>query len=112
MAKLYIANAFSINMLSLLPGEKATVNIARITLEFARQLVQAPFESAVGHEATAQLLTAQLGVEVPYNRVSISLAPGDTLIVAVPATRLPEGKVLSLEELQSLPVHYFLVTVA
>ena len=111
MAKRYIANAFSINMLPLGEGEKATVTITRISPEFARQVAATTaFESAVGHEATAQLLTAVLGVTVPYNRVSITLSAGDTLIVAMPAVRLPEGKVLSIEELQQ--INFYLVTVA
>jgi len=110
--KLYILNAFSPNMLPPLnEGECVTVTFTKINLEQARNLVQNYnfFESAIGHEGTAQVLTEQLGVPVPMNRIPIVLSLGDVALVALPATRLPEGAVLSREQLLQYPVHYYLV---
>jgi hypothetical protein len=111
--KLYISSAFSPNMLPLEVGQSATVKITKITSETAAALVAqaAEFISAVGHEGTAQLLSAQLKRNVPINRISITLYPADKLIIAVPAQRLPEGKVLSYEELCTIPVAYYLIEV-
>jgi len=60
------------------------------------------WESAVGHEGTAALLSKLLGVQIPTRRVAIQARPGDTLIHFALKTRLPEGRVLTEEELQQL----------
>jgi hypothetical protein len=111
MAKLYISNAFSPNMLPLEVGQSITVKITKVTADAAAEIVAkaAEFISAVGHEGTAQLLSAQLHLHVPVNRISITLAPDDKLVIALPTQRLPEGKVLSYEELVAVPVAYYLI---
>jgi hypothetical protein len=109
--KLIVASAFSPNMLGLEEGGEATVQFKRISPQTAKFVAGAAeqFISAVGHEGTAQLLSAQLGREVPTNRIEIKLEHDSTLLIAIPATRLPEGKVLSYEELKTIPVNYFLI---
>jgi hypothetical protein len=111
--KLYISNAFSPSMLPLEVGQSATVKITKITSETAAHYFgqAAEFISAVGHEGTAQLLSAQLHRDVPVNRISITLSPSDKLVIAIPNQRLPEGKVLSYEELCAIPVAYYLIEV-
>jgi len=61
------------------------------------------FTSAVGHQSTAEVMSRILKVEIPTNRVRIQMEPGDRAIVFQLRTRLPEGRVLSKEELESLP---------
>ncbi len=68
------------------------------------------FTSAVGHEATAKIITTQLGVNVPVNRVSIRLNQGDTLIVYQLLKRLEEGKILSEDEMRQMPAKWYVVT--
>jgi len=78
------------------------------TLEEVRQLLQREgFVSAVGHEGSAKLLTQLLGIPVPVNRVSVWMEPGDTAVHFYLKKRLPEGAVLSAEELAKLD--YWLV---
>jgi len=78
----------------------------------ARMLVQnSPFESAVGHEATARVYTQLLGVEVKAERKAIKVRPGDAVLVGQLGQRLPEGRVLSKEELEALPIQWILVEV-
>ena len=78
--KVYLGNAFSISMLSL--AEKVVVEFRRASTEEVRALLSnGGFTSAIGHPATASALSKILGVNVPTNRVSITLQPGDTLIV-------------------------------
>jgi hypothetical protein len=57
------------------------------------------FVSAIGHEATAILLSNILEVEIPYNRVAIAMQAGDVALVFRLLTRLSEGQVLKLNEL-------------
>jgi len=87
----------------------ATVMMRRISLDEVRKLLSdGSFVSAVGHAGTAQLLTELLGVQVPVNRIAVQLKSGDIGIHFVLRERLPEGKVLSREELAKLD--YYFVT--
>ena len=69
---------------------KATsVDIVPVTME---EVAGSGFESVVGHQDTANVLTALLGVEVATQRVSVRLDSSDVLYVAqVTGGRLPEG---------------------
>ncbi|NQV12045.1 DUF1874 domain-containing protein [Candidatus Uhrbacteria bacterium] len=84
-----VANAFSLGMLESLTS---TIKVKEVTLEEARGLVKAGFESIVGHANTAAVFSEQLGVEVVMNRISFSLAKGDQMLVGqYKGPRLPEG---------------------
>jgi hypothetical protein len=79
------------------------IYLERIDIELARKMLsEKEFISAVGHEATAKLLTEMLGIEIPFNRIAVKLRPGDMCLHFVLRTRLPEGKVLSEKELKKL----------
>jgi predicted membrane GTPase involved in stress response len=79
------------------------VSFWKIDLETARRIIkEMPFVSAVGHETTARVLTELLEVEIPHNRIAVRMKEGDAGLHFVLRTRLPEGKVLSEEELRQL----------
>jgi len=79
------------------------VVMEKISVEEAKQiLTNNPFVSAIGHEATAKLLSQLLGIVIPANRISIFFEPDDIGIHFFLKTRLPEGKILTAEELQKL----------
>jgi hypothetical protein len=83
-----LVNAFSLNMLAVLP---ARIGVVEIDLDTAREVAHA-FYSAVGHETTAALFSRLLGRDVKVNRSTIHLVPGDTLLVGqYSGPRLPEG---------------------
>jgi Domain of unknown function (DUF1874). len=105
---IYLANAFS---LSMLPFKSATIKVKEVSVEEVKQLLTKHYVSAVGHESTAQLLSQLLSINVPVNRTAITLKPRDVLIVFQLLTRLPEGKVLSIEEIQKLPFKFYVVEV-
>jgi hypothetical protein len=86
---------------------QATVRFTRISVEEARELLKQQFVSAVGHEATANLLSKLLSTPIPANRVTVFMNPGDVGVHFFLRSRIPEGKVLSLEELEKLD--YWLV---
>ncbi|MEM1672975.1 MAG: DUF1874 domain-containing protein, partial [Archaeoglobaceae archaeon] len=70
--------------------------------EAASLLRQSPFVSAVGHLPTAELLSTLLGIEIPYNRIRVSMKKGDRAIVVRVLERLEEGKILTKDELQEM----------
>lgn len=78
--KIYLGNAFSLQMLNEFPAD---VKISSVTEE---EVHNADSISVVGHLDTAVVL------QVPYNRVSVKLHKGDILYVAqLMGGRLPEG---------------------
>ena len=85
-----------------------TVTLRRVTVEEAKAILASqPFTSAVGHEGTAQLLSKLLCVHILFNRQTIFMQPGDRALHFFLRTRLPEGRVLSEDELKGL--EYWLV---
>lgn len=98
---LYLANTFTLGMLK---NERGEFSYEKIDLEEAKEIIarEGKFVSAVGHKGTAELMSELLEVEVPFNRVQISVSPGDRILVCQLLVRLPEGAVLSYEEMVKL----------
>lgn len=74
-----------------------------LTLDAARQYLTGGFRSAIGHGASAHFLSGLLGLEVPINRIAVTMARGDAALVLRLKERLPEGKVLDAQELARTP---------
>lgn len=74
-----------------------------LTVDQTRELLADGFQSAVGHAASATFLSNLLGVEVPCERITVNLQPGDRAVVLRLHARLPEGKILTAEEMAALP---------
>ncbi len=102
-----IANAFSVNMLK----HDAMLFFTQIDLEIAKFIAHddGDVHSIVGHEATANLLSVKLELEVPYNRENYRKEKDDRIIVCLPNKRLEEGKILSVEELLQIDVKFWLI---
>jgi len=101
-----IASAFSLNMLD--NTSTHHISFSPLTPEQVKSMFWNGVQSAVGHEATAQVISAQLGIEVPFNRVSVGLGQGNSMIVAqATMPRLAEGQVLSHEEMMNVPITYW-----
>lgn len=87
-----------------------------LTIEAARRLVARSqsdgvrLRSAIGHAATARLMTRLLGVEVPVSRVAIAQQVGEQAIVFRLNERPPEGVVLSEAELEAIGYELGLLT--
>lgn len=60
------------------------------------------FVSAVGHQPTATILSQVLGMEIPHNRIQISMQPGDQAIVFRLQNRLPENSHLTVQAAKEL----------
>jgi len=101
-AMLYVLNSLIVPV-DFSQKEAYFVSLWQIDVETARKIVkEMPFMSAVGHEATAKVLSELLGVKIPHNRIAVKMKEGDAGLHFVLRTRLPEGKVLSEEELKQL----------
>jgi len=111
---LYLTNTFTLGMLE---NAQGVFSYKRISLDEAREKVKNNgYISAVGHQATAQLMSILLGVDVPYNRIQIKTNAGDEILVCQILVRLEEGRVLTLDEMIDLynqnKISFYLVEVA
>lgn len=83
MSITYLSNAFSLQMQGEFFAETSPILIGDVPKDFI---------SIVGHTDIAVVLSTLLDVDVPVNRVSVSLQPGDVLFVGqYCGPRLPEG---------------------
>lgn len=83
-----------------------------ISLAEAKQLVQlAPGTlSAVGHQATAEILTDLLGIEVTFNRINFHQKPGQQALIFKLNSRPPEGIILSRNEIEAFGYQFQLLS--
>jgi len=98
---LYILNTAT---LPLKEGEKYIIKARQVSVQQVREMLEKEYyTSAIGHQATAQLLTNILGQEIPFNRIQIQLQPGDRLLAFLLKKRLEEGRVIkTVEELEEI----------
>ena len=109
--RVVIANAFSLNMLTLDVGA-TDLQVCRIPPEYIRQEIAEAggFESIVGHADTAAIFSSLLGLDVPCNRATFQLEEDVILFVGqYKGPRLPEGAT-SLPE--GAKVEWAMVTIA
>lgn len=104
----YLVTAFSPSMLKSGAGIEARVR--EITLTEAVALSNGA-TSAVGHEVTAQILTALLGRQVAFNRVNLTLSAGDELVVVIPNFRANEAREFTKQEVEAAGFRCFWVEV-
>jgi len=105
---IYLANSFSINMLNI--DDFYLIAIKKIDLDFVKEnLKNIEFYSCIGHKETAEFLTLLLDVEVKFNRENIKLNFGDKMVVFQLNERLPEGKILTKEELQNYNYAFYYI---
>ena len=83
------------------PGD---YEVRSVTLDEARRLVaEAPAVlSAVGHDATAAVLTEMLGRPVQVNRIQFEQQPGQQALVLKLRGRIPEGQVLDVAGMDAI----------
>lgn len=88
----------------------------KLSLREAREIVgefqnsNRKISSAVGHAATAELLTRLLNFPVPQNRVDFLQTTSDVALVFKLKKRAPEGVVLTGEELEEIGYELGLLT--
>jgi hypothetical protein len=110
MGKIYLLSTGYIPV-RLEEHKKVVMVQRRVSAQEAKQLLSNGFTSAVGHQSTAEIMSAVLGMPVPYNRAQVYLEPGDEAVCFVLRSRPPEGRVLSREEVESVGYHIVYVRV-
>jgi hypothetical protein len=68
------------------------------------------FESAVGHESTAQVISALLSIDCKMNRIRFSQQENTSALVFKLNGRAPEGKVLTADEIEEIGYEWGILT--
>ncbi|MEM3290677.1 MAG: DUF1874 domain-containing protein [Candidatus Micrarchaeaceae archaeon] len=106
-SKKYLANAFSLSMLE---GDRNIIEIKEIhPEEILKNLSE--INSVIGHETTAQIVSEILGIPIQVNRSQIKLNKFDELFVFQLLERLPEGKILTHDEIKQIKHKWYKVIV-
>ncbi len=80
-----------------------TFDFQPVSLFEAKELVTgAEIISAIGHLATADVLSDLLDIEVKPNRIEFSQSVDDIALIFKLKTRIPEGKVLNRAEIEAI----------
>jgi len=102
----YIGNAFSLGMLR---GD-ATITVKEVTIDEAKVFI-AGAQSVIGHQSTADYVSLLTGIPIQANRVALVLNSGDQLLVLQLLGRLPEGVILTQDDIAKVSSKWYLVTV-
>lgn len=73
-----------------------------ITESEAKKTVEAGFESAIGHESTAKIISALLQIDCRVNRIQFSQEKGDIALVFKLNGRPPEGAILTEADIKKI----------
>jgi len=107
--KLYLLNALPLNALP----KSAAVLVREIDWSFAKQLVQRFVEygfavaSYIGHQSTAEVISAELGLKIEVNRGEAKLEHGDHALVFTLTRRVQGDVKISKEDLK---IYHVLIT--
>ena len=86
--------------------EKMTLEQVKTAIEEDLVIGGSGINSAIGHEPTAKFLSQLLGIEIKVNRQTVIMKQYDFAIVFKLKTRLPEGKVLTLDEMSKVEYEF------
>lgn len=86
-------------------------SLRSISLEKAREMVDDADEiiSAIGHQSTAEIMTALLDKQVDVNRINFKQTPEIKALCFKLNGRPEEGKILTLEEIEAIGYEFKLL---
>lgn len=108
----YLTTTFSPAMLSdnHVVATVVEVSESQFQDDVHKALSEGELTPAVGHENTAALLQARLGLEKTlWARVNLTLNDGDVVLAAIPFFRAPESREFTDEEVRSAKFRFFKV---
>ena len=67
------------------------------------------WESAVSHKITARLISEKFGVQVPFNRINLSVASNARILAICPIFRANVAREYTANELEDVKWRYFII---
>lgn len=85
-------------------------NYQKVSLAYAKELVNnQKWQSAIGHESTAKIISQLLKIECPVNRINYVQDGDEVCLVFKLNSRPSEGKILTIEEIESIGYSWYLL---
>ena len=91
----------------MISSNEARLEVRVVGIEEVKELIKNGYISCIGHQSTADVLSELLERKIETNRVSITLKKDDILIVFQLLERIPEGKVLTREEILKISYKFY-----
>jgi len=102
---IYLTTTFSPAMLG-----KVEATVKEISLDQVKEGLEVlNWTSAVGHEATAEVLSVILNRKVEFNRANLTLEAGDRIFCVIPNFRANVAREFSREEVEAAGYRCFLI---
>ena len=87
-----------------------TFRLSNIALEDVKNmLTEENIMSAIGHNATADIMTELIGITIPTNRIQAKQEAGQNAIIFKLLKRPEEGKILNREEIEEIGYEFLLL---
>lgn len=87
-----------------------TFRLSNIALEDVKNmLTEENIMSAIGHNATADIMSELIGVNIPANRIQARQESGQKAIIFKLLKRPEEGKILNKEEIEEIGYEFLLL---
>ena len=87
-----------------------TFKLSNISLDDVKEmLTEENIISAVGHSATADIMTELVGITIPTNRIQVKQEAGQNAIIFKLLKRPEEGKILNREEIEEIGYEFLLL---
>ncbi len=90
-------------------GADGTWVMRTVSTEEAREITRDEHVSAVGHQSSADAMSAVLGITVAANRLTVKPEPGDEFLCLRMRRRPPEGVVLDRLQLEAIGYRWALL---
>lgn len=87
-----------------------TFRLSNIALEDVKNmLTEENIMSAIGHNATADIMSELVGIAIPTNRIQAKQEAGQRAIIFKLLKRPEEGKILNREEIEEIGYEFLLL---
>ena len=87
-----------------------TFRLSNIALEDVKNmLTEENIMSAIGHNATADIMSELIGITIPANRIQAKQEVGQKAIIFKLLKRPEEGKILNREEIEEIGYEFLLL---
>ena len=87
-----------------------TFKLSNISLDEVKEmLTEENIMSAIGHNATADIMTELVGINIPTNRIQAKQEAGQKALIFKLLKRPEEGKILNREEIEEIGYEFLLL---
>lgn len=102
---MFLLSSFSLSMIENFPAD---IKLEELPFNTVKELAEkGELVYKIGHSSYAQVLSEMLGTEINAVREKIIIKKGEKALIAQIITdRLPEGKILTSEEIKKLKIKF------